>query len=498
MSWQVGDIIEDQYRIGRVFTGGGMGVVYSARHLAWGIDVAIKHPRPELLKSAEQRHDFEKECETWSRLGLHPYLATCFYTRQIGGLPCVVAEFVEGGSLRDWIVARQLYAGENAVVIARILRTATAMAWGLDQAHNTGLIHCDMKPGNVLMARDGMAKITDFGLAKVLSAKGGGAAAAGLTAAYASPEQVHHDPLTRATDVWSWAASVMEMFMGGIHWQSGPVAGAALEEFGNLGRKSVGLPGMPGAVFDLLARCFHQRPEHRPGSFAPIAEELREIYKEQFDEPCDAEKPDLELLAADSLNNRAVSLLDIGRDADAEDLIRQALRIDPHHPEAIFNLAVICKSRNEEAESWAIPHLRIAADAEPGNPAPVKLLAQIFSFWDRRDEAERCFDEAKQRAWTSAEKAEIDELRSRDRRKHMAFVFAKPRSGSDFCADMVRFRRLMDKAERAIAENRGADARRYAQMSADVEGFARHPRLSRVLARLKDYHLSARSPMGPR
>jgi tetratricopeptide (TPR) repeat protein len=227
------------------------------------------------------------------------------------------------------------------------------------------------------------------------------------------------------------------------------------------------------------------RPDERPG-FAEIAEELRDIYEDEFGEPCEAEKPDLELLAADSLNNRAVSLLDIGRDADAEDLIRQALAIDPHHPEATFNLAVICKSRNEEADSWAIPHMRIAADAEPGNPAPVKLLAQIFSFGGRRDEAERCFDEAKQRAWTSAERAEIDELRSRDRKKHLAFVFAKPRSGSDFCADMIRFRRLMDKAESAIAENREADARRYAQMAADIQGFGRHPRLSRARARLKD------------
>jgi serine/threonine protein kinase len=485
MSWKIGEVVENRYRISRVFAGGGMGIVYLARHLAWDMDLAIKHPRPEFLQSGQQRRDFEKECETWSRLGLHPFLATCFYTREIGNLPCVVAEYVEGGSLRDWIDSRRIYAGEEAAAIARILRVATAMAWGLDQAHHAGLIHCDIKPGNALMAADGMAKVTDFGLAKIVSGSGGSAVAGGLTAAYASPEQVRRDPITHATDVWSWGVSVMEIFMGGIQWQSGPVAGAALEQFAERGRKAVGLPAMPTAVFELLARCLRHRPDERPG-FSEIAEELREIYEDEFGEPCEVEKPDLELLAADSLNNRAVSLLDIGRDADAEDLIRQALTIDPHHPEATFNLAIVCKSRNEEAESWAIPHMRIAADAEPGNPAPVKLLAQIFSSGGRHDEAERCFDEAKQRAWTSSEKAEIDELRSRDRKKHLAFVFAKPRSGSDFCADMIRFRRLMDKAETAIAENREADARRYAQMSADIQGFGRHPRLSRVLARLKD------------
>jgi serine/threonine protein kinase len=484
MNWQVGEIVQDRYRISRVFTGGGMGIVYQARHLAWDIDLAIKHPRAEFLLSLQQRRDFEKECETWSRLALYPYLVTCFYTREIGKIPCVVAEYVEGGSLRDWIDSRRIYSGEEAAVIARILKVATATAWGLDQAHHSGLIHSDMKPGNVLMAADGMAKITDFGLARIVNEGGGRVVPGGLTAAYASPEQARHDPITPATDVWSWAVSVMEIFMGGIHWQTGPVAGAALEEFGERGRKAVGLPEIPTAVFELLARCLHHRPANRP-RFEEIAEKLREIFEDQFGEPCEAEKPDLELIAADSLNNRAVSLLDIGRGADAEALLRHAVETDPYHPEATFNLSLIHKAGNVGAETLAIQNLRIAADAEPGNPVPVKLLAQIFCFAGRRDEAERCFDEAKARAWTSAEKAEIDQLRSRVRKKYSGFVLAKPRSGSDYCADLVRFRRLMDKAECAMAENRQADAKRYAQLSGDIPGFGRHPRLSRVIEHLE-------------
>jgi tetratricopeptide (TPR) repeat protein len=133
----------------------------------------------------------------------------------------------------------------------------------------------------------------------------------------------------------------MEMFMGGIHWQSGAAAGAVLEEFGERGRKAVRLPAMPETVFELLTRCLEYRPSGRPGSCIEIAEELREIYEDEFGEQCDAEKPDLELLAADSLNNRAVSLLDIGRATNAEALLQQALTLDPHHPEATFNLTAI-------------------------------------------------------------------------------------------------------------------------------------------------------------
>ena len=449
--WKVGETLEGRYRIGCVFTGGGMGIVYQARHLAWGIDLAIKHPRSELLQSPRQRRDFESECETWSRLGLHPYLATCFYTREISNLPCVVAEFVEGGSLRDWIVERRLYAGEDAVVVARILNSAIAMAWGLDSAHEVGLIHCDMKPGNVLMAADGTAKITDFGLAKELSVSGGTGIAAGWTQAYASPEQLRRDSVGRATDIWSWAVSVMEMFMGGIEWQSGPVAGAALEEFGERGRKAVGLPAMPEAMFDLLSRCLRFKPAQRPASFAEIADELCEIYEDEFGEPCDAQKPDLELVASDSLNNRAVSLLDVERRNEAEALLRQALADDPQHPEATFNLVAMCKSRNERLLAWALQNLRTAADADSGNDVPLRLIVQ---------------------------------LQSRAGQSSLAFVLAKPRSGSDFNADTTRFRRLVEKAGTAIAESRCEDARRYAQMAGDIPGFGRHPRLRKIRNKL--------------
>ena len=451
MTWQIGEIIEARYEIRRVFRDGGMGIVYQARHLDWNIDLAIKHPLPELLKSASQRRDFEAECEMWSQLGLHPYLATCYYTREIGGIPCVAAEFVEGGSLRDWVEKRHLYTGEAAAVVARVLNAAVAMAWGLNSAHEGGLIHCDMKPGNVLMAPDGTAKITDFGLARALSQNGNVCGSAGMTLPYASPEQLRGDVLGRATDIWSWAVSVMEMFMGGIRWQNGSVAGAVLEEFGESGRKVPGMPEMPDAVFNILRRCLRFESAQRPASFAELAEELCAIHEEEFGEPCDAQEPDRQLVAADSLNNRAVSLLDCGRRSEAEALLRKALDEDPQHPEATFNLAAMCKSRCERIDEWALKNLREAADLEVGNEVARRLLTK---------------------------------LQGRASDSVMTFVLAQPRSGSDFNADVSRFRRLVVKADLAITANRMDDAHRYALMAGDIPGFGRHPRLRKIRERL--------------
>ena len=109
---------------------GGMGTVHRARHLFWNIDVAIKHPHAELLRSQRQVDEFHAECATWASLGLDPYIATCFYSREIAGLPCVVAEFLPGGSLQDGIHRRELYRGDEGESLSRMLTIAASSSWG--------------------------------------------------------------------------------------------------------------------------------------------------------------------------------------------------------------------------------------------------------------------------------------------------------------------------------------------------------------------------------
>jgi serine/threonine protein kinase len=476
-----GDVVLATYRIEEIFEG-GMGVVYRARHLAWGIDLAIKHPKKGFLLAKHEQDDFQQECLLWAEIGLHPYVATCFYTRIVEGKLCAFAEFVDGGSLQESIASGRLYQGEMNATLARMIAVSVQTAWGLARAHEAGLLHCDMKPGNVLMSADGSAKVTDFGLAKILIR--GVALAGGSTKAYASPEQARGEPMTKAADVWSWAVTVFEMFNGGISWEVGSVVGDALAQFAERGAKAVGVPPMPRALFNLLTRCLRWKPEERSESFAKIAEELLEIYEDLFDEPCDAQKPDLELVGSDSLNNRAVSLLDLSREADARDLLEQLLVEDPQHPEAIFNLAIIRQKRGEAVESWVTQNLEIAANAEPGNPVPCTLLGLFFSRTGRENQAARFFAAARKRASTDVEAAEIDRLRAGAHSQEASFILVKPKSGADFCADVSRFRRLMAKTDRALVEKRLEDAVRYTRMAGDIQGFRRHPQLKRALKRL--------------
>jgi WD40 repeat protein/serine/threonine protein kinase len=376
--WQVGDEILGQYAVRGVLGEGGMGTVYRVRHLGWSRDLAVKSVKQALLAKPRALDNFEREAETWVNLNLHPNTVSCWYVRRLGGVPRVFAELVEGGSLHDWIrgadgAPGRLYAGTPDAALLRVLDVAIQFAWGLHSAHEQGLIHQDVKPANVMMTADGVAKVTDFGLAKARALAGDDAganpgpstllgrlrrllgtaqgvtpseqsilvSAGGMTPAYCSPEQAGKQPLSRKTDVWSWAVSVLEMFVGGVTWPSGAVAAQALEEYLRAGPESGRIPKMPPGLADLLRRCFAREPEGRPQTMREVAAAVKAVYRQCAGADYPREEPKPEELLADTFNNRAVSLFDLGKRTEAEAKWQDALRADPHHPEATYNRGLV-------------------------------------------------------------------------------------------------------------------------------------------------------------
>lgn len=483
MNWSVGQTLLEQYRIRQVFTSGGMGLVYQVSHLGWGIDLALKRPRDDFAKSSSALAAFEDEIETWAELGLHPNIATCYYSRRLEGVPCVFAEYVDGGSLRDWISSRRLYQGGEESALSRILSIAVQFAWGLDWAHQHGLVHQDVKPGNVLMTADGTAKVTDFGLARGLPVSPVVPAApandavtlAGMTLPYASPEQVERHRVTRATDIWSWAVSIMEMFMGGIHWHSGPAAAEALNDYGRAGRRSPGMPAMPAELFALLSRCLNRDPSGRPDSCAHIADTLMEIHEQMFGEPCDALQPDVHVFAADALNNRGVSLMDVGRTAEATQRFQKAVALDPFHPEAVCNYMLALHRAGRISTGDAGQRMEAALREHQPETAVLRLFGQTMLWLGYTARAKQLLQSPQEQC------PEISPMLAPAQRDR--YFLAKPRTGAEHMADASRFKRLLSKAESAISEARHDDARRYLQMAGEIPGFKRHPGLIRLNTR---------------
>lgn len=378
--WNTGDVIDGLYQLTRIVGYGGMGVVHRVRHLGWGIDLAVKSPLPQHFLHADDVERFVAEAQTWVSLGLHPNVCSCYYVRVLNGVPRLFAEYVRGGSLRESIDAGALYAGDSETVVTRILRISSQMARGLEFAHGSGVLHRDVKPANVLLESgiDGVAKITDFGIAQALTAVHGGPSGSGttlvahggggLTPAYASPEQIRGKPLGRASDVYSFAVSVKEMFSGASSARTSTTIGPLTRATHN-SAPSLDAPTlrMPKSLAALLDRCSAEDPRSRPDSIADIAVELEELHSQYApDAPRLIPPTQAELRAAEH-NNRALSLLDLGKQEQAADQLRKALEADPQHLDATYNAGLLRWRRGEISDAAMLSALR-AASNHAGNP----------------------------------------------------------------------------------------------------------------------------------
>ena len=333
---------------------GGFGRVFRVRHTGWKVDLAMKQPKIDLFQHNEQKEVFIRECDNWIKLGLHPNIVSCFYVREINSLPSIFAEWMEGGSLRKHIDTKELYRGEPAEVIERILDFAIQFARGLHYAHSKGLIHRDVKPDNLLLTSDAnkdgarriaTAKVSDFGISNARAIVSGmdqqtspsddsfkAMQREPYSRLYCSPEQIKNEKLTHRTDIWSWAASVLEMFTGSSLWMSGSIIGKGCETY--FGKSIIPIPE---SMKDLLRWCFSQNEADRPYDFGVIETELLKIYQSETDRPYPRPEPKPASLTAGSLNNHALSYLDLGKPEEAEKYWEEAVIIDPGSSESHYN-----------------------------------------------------------------------------------------------------------------------------------------------------------------
>ena len=206
IEWNVGDLVLDTYEVKEIFGSGAMAYVYRVHHRDWDIDLAVKSPKPGKLRLGGMVDLFVREAENWVNLGLYPHIVSCYYIRVFGGIPRIFMEYVDGASLLEVIEDNSLYQGSMDDILQRLLDISIQFAWGLHYAHEKGLVHQDVKPANVMLTRDNIAKVTDFGMAQaknklwrreegaempILSADGESILVdtVGMTPAYCSPEQ---------------------------------------------------------------------------------------------------------------------------------------------------------------------------------------------------------------------------------------------------------------------------------------------------------------------
>lgn len=201
------------YHITRKLGAGGMGVVYEAEDLKLKRSVALKFLSPELTRNDDAKARFIHEAQAAASLS-HPNIATVFEIGETDGQLFISMEYVMGESLKEKIA-------RGPLKLEEVERFVEQITLGLQAAHEQGIVHRDIKPGNIMVTPKGQVKITDFGLA--FSAETTRITKTGSTlgtAAYMSPEQVRGQDLDSRTDLWALGVVFYEMLTGTLPFRA--------------------------------------------------------------------------------------------------------------------------------------------------------------------------------------------------------------------------------------------------------------------------------------
>jgi len=263
-----GQTLAGKYRIVRELGRGGMGVVYEAEDLRLKRIVALKFLPPGLTSDQEARERFVHEAQAASGLD-HPNICTIYEIdeAEAGGMYIAMACY-RGESLKEKM-------SRGPLEPAEAIGIALGVAEGLAKAHEQGIVHRDIKPGNIMITADGAAKILDFGLAKL-----GGDARLTLpgttmgTAAYMSPEQARGDNVDCRTDVWSLGVVLYEMATGELPFGRDKKQAVLHEP----PRPAKDLPsGYPAELVSIMDRSLAKDPARRFPSAREMADSLLDL-----------------------------------------------------------------------------------------------------------------------------------------------------------------------------------------------------------------------------
>jgi serine/threonine-protein kinase len=262
-----GTTLGGRYLLQTLIASGGMGAVWRGDDTVLGRTVAVKVLLPGMLNDPGFAARFRTEARTMAALS-HPGIVDVYDYGQTDGTAYLVMRYIDGESLRAMLDRLE------TLPVAHTMSLVAQIAGALHAAHVDGVIHRDVKPGNLLILPDGRAVLTDFGIARVQAGDGLTDAGAILgTASYVAPEQVTGALVTPAADVYALGVMAFECLTGHRPFEAGTPMAVALkhvhEDAPNLP------PHVPPAARQVVARALAKDPTQRWPSAAAMAEAAR-------------------------------------------------------------------------------------------------------------------------------------------------------------------------------------------------------------------------------
>lgn len=247
---------------------GGMGWVFKAYDHTLKRMVALKLLRPEMSAGAAERAQLEQEARITASV-THPHVVRVYSFGQSGGQFYIAMELVEKGSLDD------LMAIQSRVSEAQVLDIGVQIAQGLEAALDRGLIHRDVKPGNILFANAHTTKIVDFGLARVLEEEAEARGDIWGTPYYIAPERLNHEPEDVRSDIYSLGATLFHAIAGRPPFEAESASLVALKQIKS---QPVSLeafaPDVTPETAYVINRTLEKKPEDRYSNYAELIEHM--------------------------------------------------------------------------------------------------------------------------------------------------------------------------------------------------------------------------------
>ena len=405
--WQVGDKLKNRYGVHDVKEG-GMGIVYVCYDYKSGLPIALKTFQDKYLTDHAFIERFKYEAEVWVRLGRHRNIVRAEYLEDIEGRLYIVLEYVAGdeqcgADLSGWIK-------RGRITLPLSLNFGIQFCYGMIHAHSelekAGIrfVHQDIKPSNIMVTRDKVIKVTDFGLVKAFAkfpedispatfedrplgklglSKSGAICG---TLPYMSPEQCRGEKdIDVRSDIYSFGCVMHEMLTRRYIFNV-LTPDQFIYHHLNTAPKS---PRVHKKLDAMILKCLNKNPDRRYQDFEELERDLSQLYYDITGGT--VQLPDSARLESWELINQGISLSVLGYYREAEECYRQALKLEPNDARAYYNLGITYRDQNnlDAAINEYVKALAI-------NPNYLEAHFQLGGIYSLKDNSELAIGEFKE------------------------------------------------------------------------------------------------------